>query len=208
MKISKNRLESFSDGVMAIVITIMVLSIPIPDNLESKNIITFLNSLLTYFISFFLVGSFWNQHRYLFNEIKNISEQIIWRNMLFLFFLSLVPVFTKWIMNDPDISAPVVGYGVLLLSLSLSFDFMFSAIIKTNIDIMDIRTIDRKLKMRDLKILIYFRSLVLSIGVIIVILIAIPYPAISAILFIGFPIISSLFNLWFEDKNRRNNREE
>ena len=88
MDISKNRLEAFSDGVIAIIITIMVLDIPMPKSFTFNGIKTVLTSFFIYFISFIVVGSQWFKHNYLFSICNKISIKVVWRNILYLFFLN------------------------------------------------------------------------------------------------------------------------
>ena len=117
MDISKNRLEAFSDGVIAIIITIMVLDIPMPKSFTFNGIKTVLTSFFIYFISFIVVGSQWFKHNYLFSICNKISIKVVWRNILYLFFLSLMPYFTRLIIEYPKQVVPAIGYDIVFLLL-------------------------------------------------------------------------------------------
>ncbi|MDF2942197.1 MAG: Integral rane protein [Herbinix sp.] len=202
-KFSKSRLETFSDGVMAIIITIMVLDIPLPEIFGFKEIMRLLSSILIFFVSFFIVGSHWNKHHNLFDIIHDVSNKIIWRNFLFLFFLSLIPIFTKWVMQNPDEIVPIIGYDLLYLLVNISYKFIWSGIIheKGNEDIkneIDQMKADGKFSVLHFTIMIAF--------LIVIIIVLFSFPRISLILFIGFPVGSSLLNLLFE--NNRHTRDQ
>lgn len=91
IEFSKNRLETFSDGVIAIIITIMVLNIPLPDTFGFPEIAGLLRSILIFFVSFCIVGYFWSSHHFMLEQIPEVSNTLVWRNLLFLFFLGPHP---------------------------------------------------------------------------------------------------------------------
>jgi uncharacterized membrane protein len=102
IKFSKHRFEFFSDGVMAIIMTIMVLEIPLPENFDLEHTIGLLKSTLIFFVSFFIVGWFWNKHHHLIDYMEILTNKIIWRNLLFLFFVALIPKFTELIIEHSN----------------------------------------------------------------------------------------------------------
>ncbi|GFZ33431.1 DUF1211 domain-containing membrane protein [Clostridium zeae] len=184
MKVAKNRLEAFSDGVIAIIVTIIVLNIPIPNTFDTASIYGLINSIIVYLISFLVVGNFWNQHRRLFDELEHVSNRVVWINIIFLFFLSLVPLFTKWVIQNPNAVAPAVGYAIVFLCVNLCMSSMFLFIVP--------------IKIFEHKSRLYLRIFIMPVISLIIISIAFYYPRISIIMFIGLPVASSVLNLLFE----------
>lgn len=194
MKIAKNRLEAFSDGVIAIIVTIIVLNIPIPNNFDTASIYGLINSIVVYLVSFLVVGNFWNQHRRLFDELEHVSNRVVWINIIFLFFLSLVPLFTKWVIQNPNAVVPAVGYAIVFLCVNLCVSFMFLLIIP--------------IKLFEHKYNLYPRIFMLPVIILIIISIAFYYPRISIIMFIGLPVASSVLNLLFEVDPQHHERQK
>ena len=120
----RGRLEAFSDGVLAIVITIMVLELPRPDNgewgafLETKHLTT---TLVAYIVSFVYVGIYWNNHHHLLKTTHHVTGSIMWSNLLLLFWLTLLPYATGWVGEHPTSIAPTLLYNVVLLATALSY---------------------------------------------------------------------------------------
>ena len=125
----KNRLEAFSDGVLAIIITIMVLELkaPAPDNLGA--LADLLPVLLSYVLSFLYVGIYWNNHHHLLHSATNVSAGILWANLNLLFWLSLLPFSTAWVGRNYTASTPTATYGVVLLMAAISYFVLQLAII-------------------------------------------------------------------------------
>ncbi len=132
MLYSKQRIEAFSDGVIAIIITIMVLGIPLPETTDLDGVLGFLRSIFVYFVSFVIVGSFWNQHNKIFSYVEEVTSTVIWVNLLYLFFLSLIPILTNWVLQYPDEIVPVICYDIVYLLVNISYAFIFKYIIKTS----------------------------------------------------------------------------
>ncbi len=125
---NKNRLEAFSDGVIAIIITIMVLEIHTPESADLVGLAHLMPTLFGYFLSFTFVGIYWNNHHHLLHTAKKVTPSIMWANLHLLFWLSLVPFSTKW-MNETSFSTfTVVVYAALLLLCGVSFSFISRAI--------------------------------------------------------------------------------
>jgi uncharacterized membrane protein len=128
MKIGTTRLEAFSDGVMAIIITIMVLELKLPDlskDNTTSDTITHLRHLLPYFItyafSFMMIGIFWTNHHHMFHLLENTDEHLVWQNFVFLFFLSLIPFATAEVGVSPFIAISPAIYGSVMLLTNSSF---------------------------------------------------------------------------------------
>ncbi len=140
MKISTTRLETFSDGVIAIIITIMILNLRIPDlskgNTEEQTM-DHLRELLPYFItyafSFMMIGIFWTNHHHMFHLLENTDEQLLWQNFLFLFFLSLIPFATAIIGANPFIALSPAIYGLIMLLTTLTYVIMRNYSIRKNL---------------------------------------------------------------------------
>jgi TMEM175 potassium channel family protein len=112
---SRNRLEAFSDGVIAIIITIMVLElrVPIGANLSALRPLT--PVFLSYLLSFVLVGIYWSNHHHLFQVVERVSGSVLWANLHLLFWLSLIPFVTAWMGENHFAAVPVAVYGVVLV---------------------------------------------------------------------------------------------
>jgi uncharacterized membrane protein len=111
---SKGRLEAFSDGVVAIIITIMVLELRAPHGADGAALRPLLPVFLTYILSFVFVGIYWNNHHHLFQAVRHIEGRVLWANLHLLFWLSLIPFVTGW-MGENFAPLPVALYGVVLL---------------------------------------------------------------------------------------------
>jgi len=117
-----SRLEAFSDGVLAIIITIMVLELKTPEGHELHDLFdTTGNSLLTYLLSFVYVGIYWNNHHHMFQLVDRISGGVLWANLHLLFWLSLYPFTTRWMDESDFARTPVVVYGVNLLGAAVAY---------------------------------------------------------------------------------------
>src|SRR5499433_2168001 len=112
---TRNRLEAFSDGVIAILITIMVLELHVPRGADLAALRPMLPVFLSYVLSFVYVAIYWNNHHHMLYVTQRINGGILWANMALLFFLSLVPVSTAWLGNTNGALWPTVVYGVTLL---------------------------------------------------------------------------------------------
>ena len=119
-----NRLEAFSDGVIAIILTIMVLAIPMPEKLDQAGQLALLSSVAVYFVSFVVVANFWVMHRAFFDRYETVEPRTNWLNIVFLFALSLVPLLTKLVLEHPESSLVVVGYGGVFLAVNVLYTFM------------------------------------------------------------------------------------
>jgi uncharacterized membrane protein len=128
----KGRLEAFSDGVIAIIITIMVLEIKVPHGSDLAALEPVLPALLSYVLSFVYIGIYWNNHHHMLHTTTRVSGTILWCNLHLLFWLSLVPIATNWLGENPSASWPVAIYGVLLLMAGVAYTFLQLAILAVN----------------------------------------------------------------------------
>ncbi len=127
---AKERLAAFSDGVLAIIITIMVLELRVPEGAGFAALRPELPVLLSYALSFIYVGIYWNNHHHLFSVTEKINGAVMWANMHLLFWLSLVPFATEWAGRHPLANAPTAVYGGLLLMASLAYWLLQRAILR------------------------------------------------------------------------------
>jgi uncharacterized membrane protein len=126
---TKGRLEAFSDGVIAIIITIMVLELKVPHGTDAAALRPLLPVFLSYVLSFVNVGIYWSNHHHLLQAARNVDGRVLWANLLLLFWLSLVPFFTGWMGENHFASLPTALYGVVLLMAAYSYLVLQQAII-------------------------------------------------------------------------------
>jgi uncharacterized membrane protein len=117
----KGRLEAFSDGVMAIVITIMVLELVAPHGAEVAALVPLIPTFSSYVLSFVFVGIYWNNHHHMLQAIKHVDGRVLWANLHLLFWLSLIPFCTAWMGENQFASWPVALYGVVLLCAAIAY---------------------------------------------------------------------------------------
>jgi uncharacterized membrane protein len=129
------RLEAFSDGVLAVIITIMALELkaPVgdgfgaPDGLRGR-----IPALLVYILSFTFVGIYWNNHHHLLRAARRVTPAVMWANLHLLFWLSLIPVLTEWIGEHWDSTAPAAAYGVVCLASAVAFTVLAAVIVRAD----------------------------------------------------------------------------
>src|SRR5262245_3446732 len=112
-ELSPARLEAFSDGVLAVIITIMVLGLRPPTSADLGALQQLIPGLLIYVLSFVFIGNYWNNHHHLLRATRRISGGVMWANLHLLFWLSLVPVVTAWVGAHPQSTGPAVTYGAI-----------------------------------------------------------------------------------------------
>ena len=112
---SKGRMEAFSDGVLAIIITIMVLELKVPHGVTPDALIPLIPIILSYILSFVFVGIYWTNHHHLLQAIRHVDGAVLWANLHLLFWLSLIPFVTAWMGENQFAPWPVALYGVVLL---------------------------------------------------------------------------------------------
>lgn len=117
----KNRLEAFSDGVLAIVITIMVLELKVPHGDSLETLLPLLPVLLSYVLSFIYIGIYWNNHHHMLHVTHHVSGGVLWANLHLLFWLSLLPFASGWMGENHFAALPTALYGVVLLMAALAY---------------------------------------------------------------------------------------
>lgn len=128
----KERLNAFSDGVLAIIITIMVLELKVPHGADWAALTGLLPVFLSYVLSFVYVGIYWNNHHHLLHASHGINGAIMWANMHLLFWLSLIPFATGWMGENHFAELPVAVYGVALLMPALAYYILQRCIVRAN----------------------------------------------------------------------------
>ena len=123
------RLEAFSDGVLAIIITIMVLELKVPHAVELAALKPVLPVLLSYVLSFIYLGIYWNNHHHLFQATEQVSGGILWANLHLLFWLSLFPFTTAWMGENHLVAIPTAIYGFVLLMAAIAYYLLERTII-------------------------------------------------------------------------------
>ncbi len=126
---NKGRLEAFSDGVIAIIITIMVLEMKVPHGADLAALRPLLPVFLSYVLSYVNVGIYWNNHHHLLHAARHVSGRVLWANLLLLFWLSLFPFCTGWMGENHFASLPTALYGVVLLMAAYSYLVLQQAIV-------------------------------------------------------------------------------
>lgn len=127
---NKNRLEAFSDGVLAIIITIMILEIKVPNSNSFESLKPLIPVFLSYVLSFAYVGIYWNNHHHIFQAVKQVNGKVLWGNLFLLFWLSLIPFATSWIGSQHFSAVPMSCYGFILFMCGLSYTILVKKIIK------------------------------------------------------------------------------
>jgi uncharacterized membrane protein len=127
-----DRLEAFSDGVMAVIITIMAFSINVPKDTTWHALGQQLPSLLVYVLSFTMIGMYWNNHHHLLRATEHISSGVMWANLALLFWLSLIPFATKWVGQAHQASLPAAVYGMVTFAAGVAYRVLIEMIIRAN----------------------------------------------------------------------------
>jgi len=122
--ITKGRLEAFSDGVIAIIITIMVLELKVPKSDSLEALMTIFPVFISYVLSFVYIGVYWNNHHHMLHTVKSVNGAILWANLHLLFWLSLVPFVTAWMGENNFGKWPVILYGVILIMNAISYTIL------------------------------------------------------------------------------------
>ena len=128
---TKTRLEAFSDGVIAILITIMVLELKVPHGADLQALRSILPTFLSYVLSYIFLGIYWNNHHHLLQAIKSVNGGILWANLHLLFWLSLIPFTTAWMGGTRFASVPTAAYGGVLLLASIAYLVLQHTIVRS-----------------------------------------------------------------------------
>jgi uncharacterized membrane protein len=128
----KSRLEAFSDGVLAIIITIMVLELRVPHQPTLAALAPLWPTILSYILSYVFIGIYWNNHHHLWQVVERVTGPVLWANLHLLFWLSLVPFVTAWMGENQFAAAPVAVYGVVLLGSGCAYYILTRALLASH----------------------------------------------------------------------------
>ena len=126
----KGRVEAFSDGVIAIIITIMVLELKVPHGADLADLKPVLPVFFGYVLSFIYVGIYWNNHHHMMQSVETVNGSILWANLHLLFWLSMLPFATSWMGENPLATAPVALFGALLFMAAISYTILMLHLIR------------------------------------------------------------------------------
>jgi uncharacterized membrane protein len=158
----KSRLEAFSDGVLAIIITIMVLELRVPHEPTLAALWLLWPVLLSYLMSYVFIGIYWNNHHHLWQVVEHVNGPVLWANLHLLFWLSLVPFVTAWMGENHFAAAPVAVYGVVLLGSAIAYYVMTRVLLASHThDSLLARALGRDLKGR-ISLLIYLLAIAVA----------------------------------------------
>jgi uncharacterized membrane protein len=129
IRMSKNRMEAFSDGVLAIIITIMILNFSVPHEADFESLRRLLSTFLSYLLSFVFLGIYWSNHHHLLQSIRHVDGRVLWANLHLLFWLSLTPFVTGWVGASHFAALPVALYGGVLLLAAIAYFILTRALI-------------------------------------------------------------------------------
>jgi uncharacterized membrane protein len=129
---NKTRLEAFSDGVLAIIITIMVLELKIPQGTDWNSLNFLVPKIISYVISFIYIAIYWNNHHHLLHTVKHVTGSILWANTHLLFWLTLVPFVTAWAGENHFAELPVAAYSFILLMVGIAYFILSKTIISVH----------------------------------------------------------------------------
>ncbi|MBS7564235.1 DUF1211 domain-containing protein [Mucilaginibacter sp. Bleaf8] len=127
---NKGRLEAFSDGVIAIIITIMVLELKTPHSADLSALKPLIPTILSYVLSFIYVGIYWNNHHHMLHAVKQVRGAALWANLHLLFWLSMIPFVTSWMGENHFAQWPVALYGFVLFMNAVSFSILATVLVK------------------------------------------------------------------------------
>lgn len=156
------RLEAFSDGVLAIIITIMVLGMSAPEGHTFEALKPLLPGFLTYVLSYIYLAIYWNNHHHLFQAVNKVNGKILWANLNLLLWLSLLPFATDWMGKNHFESNPTAIYGIVLLMAAVAFKILVYCVIKSDGKDSNIGKVYSKDKRMNLSLLLYFVGVVTS----------------------------------------------
>jgi len=156
------RLEAFTDAVIAIIITIMVIEFKAPEEVRFEALVPLIPKLLSYLMSFVFLGIYWNNHHHLFQVIEKVDGKVLWANMNVLFWLSLVPFATSWLGEHHSEAAPSGIYGILLLLISISSFILSYTVSKIHGEGSLIQVLSKTNKKEALTIILYLIGISLS----------------------------------------------
>ncbi len=128
----KARLEAFSDGVIAVIITVMVLEMKVPRGAQPGDLIDLAPVFFSYVLSFVYVAIYWNNHHHMLHTVRRVTGGILWANLHLLFWLSLVPFTTGWMAENRFATWPTFAYGMVLLLAAIAYKLLQTCVIRTH----------------------------------------------------------------------------
>jgi len=128
----KNRLEAFSDGVIAILITIMVLELKVPHSPDFAALWPLWPVFMSYVLSFIYIGIYWNNHHHLLHAVKEVSGDVLWANLHLLFWLSLIPFVTAWLGENHFETGPTIAYGFVLFMCAVAYSLLAKRLVSNH----------------------------------------------------------------------------
>ena len=128
----KGRLEAFSDGVIAVILTIMVLEMKVPHGTQVEDLMPMWPVFLSYVLSFIYVGIYWNNHHHLLHAVERVTGGVLWANMHLLFWISLMPFVTGWMSENHFAPVPVALYGVVMLGAGVAYYLLVHCLLATH----------------------------------------------------------------------------
>ncbi len=156
------RLEAFSDGVLAIIITIMVLEMEAPHDTTLNALLPIVPVFISYLISFIYVGAYWSNHHHLLQITEQVNGKILWANLHLLFWLSLIPFATSWVGENHVESLPAAFYGIILLMSAIAYHILQKAIIQNHHDDFALRKVKEGSKKGIFSLVLYILGVALS----------------------------------------------
>lgn len=158
-----SRLEAFSDGVLAIIITIMVIEMKAPEETTLEALLPMMPKFISYLISFIFIGTYWNNHHHLLQATERVNGKVLWANLHLLFWLSLIPFSTSWIGENHVEVIPVALYGFILLMSALAFNILVGKIIENHAEDSNMSLISAKNKLKSIgSMILYTVGIMLS----------------------------------------------
>ena len=176
---SKTRLEAFSDGVLAIILTIMVLELKVPHGVELKNILPLWGIFLSYVLSFVFIIIYWNNHHHLFHAVEQIDGKVMWANANLLFWLSLLPFVSGFMGENHFAPLPVLLYAIVTFMAGLAYTILTKSLTKIHDEDSILNKVSRESKKGQISLILYFSA----------VCIAYFFPLISCIIFVAVAII-------------------
>ncbi|MGV8993968.1 MAG: TMEM175 family protein [Flavobacterium sp.] len=173
------RLEAFSDGVLAIIITIMVLELKAPEGSDFAALTPVLPVFLTYLLSFVYVGIYWNNHHHLFQAVKLVNGKILWANLNLLFWLSFFPFVTGWMGQNHFEANPTALYGAVLLMAAIAFRIVIFCVVQNEGEASSIGRVYSTDKRMNLSLFLYTLGMAVSFF----------FPIISLLIYLGVALM-------------------
>lgn len=158
----KSRLEAFSDGVLAIIITIMVLSMKTPEETTFSALRPVIPVLVSYLLSFVYIGIYWINHHQIFQLARRVNGKVLWANLHLLFWLSLIPFATDWVGKNYESPVPMACYGGVLFMCAIAFRFLEQALISYHDKDFVLRKLHRGGQKENISIIVYFLTVPFS----------------------------------------------